>query len=317
MTAEAGLFCAFSWIEALYYYDTYGFTVRSEIPLPELRSSAGEAADATICCECISWSPTVVAADGTSFRLAATEAYLYWQDVGTFLVRNGNEIIVDPLPGVEDRIIRLPLLGTVLAVLLHQRGHLVLHASAVVVGEKVAVFLGAKGQGKSTLAAALYARSHALLTDDLVALSAETAERWMILPGFPQFKLWPDAASSLGDDPALLPTLAAGFAKRARHANEQFAPRPVPLGQIFVLGVGPAPRLQQLQPQQALLELIANSYMARFGRELLQGPAAAAHLSLCAELVRRIPISLLERPRSLALLSETAGLVEAQMGSPV
>ncbi len=317
MTAEAGLFCNVSRIESLYYYDTYGFTLRSEIPLPELRLSSGEAADAAICCECIGWSPNAVAADGTSFHLAAPEAYLYWQEVGTFLVRNGNEIIVDPHPGVEDRIIRLPLLGTVLAVLLHQRGHLVLHASAVAVAERVAVFLGAKGQGKSTLAAALYARSHALLTDDLVALSADAGERWMILPGFPQFKLWPDAASSLGDDPTLLPTLAAGLAKRARHAGEQFAPRAVPLGQIFVLGVGPALRLQRLQPQQALLELIANSYMARFGREVLQGPAATAHLGLCADLVRRIPIALLERPRSLALLSETARLVEAQMRSPV
>src|SRR3989454_2089338 len=49
-----------------------------------------------------------------------------------FRSREGREIVVEPAPGVDAGTLRLFLLGPVRAVLLHQRGFLVLHASAVV-----------------------------------------------------------------------------------------------------------------------------------------------------------------------------------------
>jgi ABC-type glutathione transport system ATPase component len=76
--------------------------------------------------------------------------------VGAFLVRGGREIMIDAVPGVDARTLRLSLLGPALALVLHQRGRFVLHASTVAVAGSAIAFLGEKGWGKSTIAAALY-----------------------------------------------------------------------------------------------------------------------------------------------------------------
>ncbi|NJM75621.1 MAG: hypothetical protein HC852_07365 [Acaryochloridaceae cyanobacterium RU_4_10] len=57
--------------------------------------------------------------------------------VGTFLICNGNEVIVEPLPDIDDCILRPCILGSAMSVILQQRGFLVLHASAVLMqGER-------------------------------------------------------------------------------------------------------------------------------------------------------------------------------------
>jgi len=45
---------------------------------------------------------------GYLFHMSAESAYFFWEHLGTFLVRDGKEIIVDPLPGVEECLVRLP-----------------------------------------------------------------------------------------------------------------------------------------------------------------------------------------------------------------
>jgi serine kinase of HPr protein (carbohydrate metabolism regulator) len=60
-------------------------------------------------------------------------------------------------------------------VLLQQRGRLVLHASAVTVDLGVVAFMGGPGWGKSTMAAAMYARGHSIVADDVTAVRADKA----------------------------------------------------------------------------------------------------------------------------------------------
>jgi hypothetical protein len=191
-----------------------------------------------------------------------------------------------------------------------------LHASAVVIDGEAIAFLGAKGQGKSTTAAAVYARGHALLADDIVALDTRHAEGPMVLPGFPLMKLWPEsAASALGDDPERLPRLAPDYDKRARGITERFANRPVPLKCIYTLDDGIAPAVKSLAPSQAMVPLIAHSYAARFGRRLLIGATATAHFLDCARLLEWVPVYKLERPRALEQLPTLAQVIESHAKS--
>lgn len=296
----------------MYCYNAYGLGIRSALPLPELLVTAEIETDVVIQLGKVraQFLPETIPKEGYC-HLTAQFAYFMWARIGTFLVKDGKEIIVEPFPGVEERLIRLPLLGTVLAVLLYQRGLLVLHASAVAINSGVVAFLGEKGQGKSTMAASLYKRGHHLMADDVVAVDLSDPSSPLVLSGFPQFKLWPEAvASTLGDDPETLPQLASGYEKRARRATDRFSHKPLPLRYICVLSEGLAPALKPLQPQAAILQLIANSYVARFGNQLLQGAGASAHLRQCASIVKSLPVYCLERPRSLLLLPAIAQLVE-------
>ena len=98
-------------------------------------------------------------------------------------------------------LLRLYLLGPALALLLHQRGFLVLHASAVSLDGGVVAFLGHSGHGKSTTAATLHARGAAIVADDVVAVDLGAPGGPAALPGFPLLKLWPDAVTALGENP--------------------------------------------------------------------------------------------------------------------
>ena len=295
----------------MFNYHAYDLGISSCIPLPELQASAEVARDVTIRWGKLDWAPPPPARAGEPcFELATEEAHFFWEQLGKFRVRAGTEIVIDPSAGVEERMLRLPLLGTVLAVLLHMRKYLVLHASAVAIEGRTVIFLGNKGWGKSTMAATMYGRGHELLADDLVALDTD-GERPMALPGYPHIKLHPEVvAASLGRDPEELTELATGYEKRGCRVIERFSDKARPVSGIFVLGGGPEPALKRLSPPEAVLHLIKNTYVARFGNELLSGAGASRHLVQCARMVNTVPVYRLERPRGLPILPDIARLVE-------
>jgi hypothetical protein len=303
----------------LYKYTVYGLSIDSTLALPELQASAHLSADVVIQFGKLNWLPQEVSSEGSYHHITHEKAYCFWDIVGTFLVRNGKEIIIDPLPGVNDRIIRLPLLGAVLAVLLFQRGFLILHSSGIAIDGGVVAFVGAAGWGKSTMAATLYGRGHDMVADDVVALDLSGVGSPVVLPGFPQFKLWPEAATSaLGDDPQMLPQLHPQVEKRIRRINNRFVQQPLPLKRIYVLSGGKTPQIEPLQPQEAIAHLIGNSYIAMLsGKQFAQGTKAARHLHQCTNLLERVSIYRLERPRSLLLLPAIAQLVEEDIASDI
>jgi hypothetical protein len=286
----------------------YGLVVKSDIALPELAPAPTEAAaDLTVRLGAVD-APTEYDGHSTARWTTPAEFCLVYRDAGAYLIRTGREIVIDPLPGVEERLVRLYLLGPALALALHQRGWLVLHASAVSLGGTVAGFLGGSSWGKSTMAATLHRRGHLLVADDFLAVAAEPDHVGPILiyPGFPQLKLWPEAAASTGADPSHLPQLRPDLEKRARRLEAGFAAEPLPLGQLYVLEEGETIEVAPLDRQAALLELVRHSYAAR----ALPRLDASSHLRQCAALLRHVPVRRLRRPRDLNALDAVAECVE-------
>jgi hypothetical protein len=212
-------------------------------------------------------------------------------------------------------VLRLSILGPVFALLLHQRGQFVLHASAVESAGGAVVFAGRSGWGKSTLAAALHARGCGMLSDDVTAISLGAGHP-TVLPGFPQFKLWPEVVISLGEAPESLPRLHPSFEKRARRVTRGFSQAFLPLRRIYVLAGGLAPTIELLKPHEALLELVRHWYGSRFDDRLLQTDGAAvSHLHQCGVLANRVPVYRLRRPRPGQVLFDLASLVEEDLAS--
>jgi hypothetical protein len=218
-------------------------------------------------------------------------------------------LTVQRSPGADERVLRLFVLGPSLGVLLHQRGLLVLHASVAALNGSAVAFLGWKGAGKSTIAAALYARGHSLISDDLLAIDIGGAAEPAALPGFPQLKLWPDTIVSLGGDAADLPTLHPQFDKRAQRAAARFQAAPLPLRRIYVLESGIRLEIEPIAGQAALAQLLCHSYAARF-----LGPAGAGaeHLRRCAHVAARVPLYRLRRPDSLDHLDDLIDMIEQE-----
>lgn len=190
---------------------------------------------------------------------------------------------------------------------MHQRGHLVLHASAVAMGDRVVAFIAEKGHGKSTMAAALHARGYSLVTDDVLVLEEQPDGPPLVLPSYPQLKLWPDAlAQAMQRVPDGLPRVHPAIEKRvARLPNG--VDRPLPLAALFALRPGEAIQIRPLRGQEAFLELLLHTYT----RVLLeQTRTSARHLQQVGHLARYVPVLALERPPGLDLLPDVVAAVE-------
>lgn len=354
------------------FYRAYGLNIESDIALPELsqsnRSENGSEAHTLVSDashDVKSDANRVIVRrddlarrepDGTFRTENAGESFVSHACVGGFLVRDGREILYAADESGDEGALRLFLLGTALAVLLHQRGNLVLHASAVAVDGGAVAFLGASGQGKSTTAGALHALGHELVADDLVPVDlsvATTASETtplaapQVFPGFPQIKLWPEAAAAL--NASQLHELHPQTTKRANRV-EGFRNQPLPLRRIFVLdadvetefeateenasqdtdnavheyscGAGHAKnagagvsqedaRIQILGPREACMELVRHSYCFPLIDDSRREDGAS-HLAQCAELAQRVIVCRLRSrfaEKGLSALPDLARLV--------
>lgn len=297
------------------FYKAYGLTIRSDVALPELEPTEPAAADVLITVGPIDFPKPSIEA-GTAFRFESEQQYLAWQAVGAFLITDACQIDVEPAPGVDDQLIAFPLLGPVMALLLHQRGLLVLHASAIAVGGKSAIFMGDKGAGKSTTAGAMIRAGHGLLTDDVVALDLAGSDEPAIVPGFPQLKLAADAAAAIPIRQAeLRPQVHPAIDKTQHRLFGGFSRDKVPATRIYILERGERAAISPLPAVGALSAIIRFSYVTRFGRPALAGDFAARHLRHCARLADHVGVCRLEVPTGLGRIGEAVDLIERDLAS--
>lgn len=285
------------------HYFAYGLRVRSELALPELVESGG-AADVNIRFGSVGYAATNAPENGLLWA-TEDEACISFAEIGSFLVRGGREIVVDPVPGEDERWVRNAVLGPALGALLYQRGWLTLHASATSVDGEVVAFMADQRWGKSTMAAAMCAHGHRLVADDITAIENDGG-RPTVSPGFPLLKLWPEAAAAVGENPAALLEIMPDVHKRGLRTRRESSTESLPLGCIYVLDHGDTPEIEPLPAQEALIEVIRNTY----GRRLFQAVRTGPHLHQCADVVNSVPVRRLKRPYSLAVLPDVVRLVE-------
>jgi len=285
-------------------YRTYGFCVASSFVLPEL-VRVQCAADVPIVRGTAGHVPNVTANED-GHEVSEGDVRLSFEGVGAFRIRRGEEIVVEPSPGVDEAIVRLSLLGPALAVLLHQRGFLVLHASSVAMDGAVA-FLGDSEWGKSTTAAALYRVGWPLVSDDVLAVDLRSGSP-VVPRAFPQVKLWPEAVEALGIESHQLRTIHPDLGKRALRARAGFKDDDeLPLSRLYVLSNGPEIRVETLGEQEAFVELVRHSYAASLLRD---SRTETGHFAQCTALAGTGSVRRLVLGGSLADVAELIRAVE-------
>jgi len=224
-------------------------------------------------------------ADGRYLRLAYFDGMQFW------LESAGKEIwAIWPDPStLEDA--SSYLLGPVLGVVLRLRGVTCLHASAVALDGQAVAFVGAEGAGKSTTAAAFAREGHAVLSDDVVALT-EKESGFLVVPAYPHLCLWPDAVATLYGSADALPHFSTGWEKHRLPLGDgktRFEKRPLPLGAVYFLGERRsdlAPFVEVVRPQAALLSLVAGT----FANKILDRDLRAREFKVLSRLVRTVSV---------------------------
>ncbi|WP_424099926.1 hypothetical protein [Moorena producens] len=247
--------------------------------------------------------PKEVIQQPMALQLSPKEAVIYLKDTGLFLVQGGNSITIIPSAEACLSRIQTALVGTVMAILLYQRGLLVLHASVVNINGGAVVFLGDSGEGKSSIAAALHSQGYRIITDDVapVTLDQGTAK---VASSFPQIKLTREVAKVLGYDQDKLGLLVPKLNKPDYLLNQDFTQALLPIRCIYVLVSGSQLSIKRLKLQEAVMELSRHSRL-----NSLFDSEKASHLLQCAQLANQCSVYRLQRPRNLALLPELGRLV--------
>jgi hypothetical protein len=273
-------------------YSCFDFRIRSAMPLPEL-VEAGPGDDRPIVDVRLGDVPEFLAEGGETvggLQVAGGAALLTVPHVSRYLVRDGCEIVVDPLPGGSDRDLRLFLLGSALGLLCHQRGLLPLHANAIVIGNAAFAFAGPSGAGKSTLAAYFSRAGHQVLCDDVCAISLDEPATPRAWPGIPRLKLWGDASAAFGHDKSLLDPVIDGKDKYHVRLPAVVEPRPIPFRRLYLLArtdPGEAPEIRRLRGSAAVEAIMSQTYRAFYLPVL---GLASQHFLRCASLASRIEV---------------------------
>lgn len=284
-------------------YGICGLRVASALALPGMHQAAvaAQRPDVTIRFDAVPASLPGATASGPNWQLAGEHFLLRIPGIARFLLTAGRDVAIEREPQSDPADIPAFLAGTVLGILLHQRGQIVLHASAVEVNGKAILFGGRSGTGKSTLAAALAQRGLPLVTDDICAISIGADGVPMVAPDGRQLKLWTQAIDSLD--------LAARRGTRVRGRIEKFYVEPsgvfdraLPLAAIYALREARPPHAAGIEVPNAVdaaLVLRRIAYRPQLVKRMGQH---AGYFHAAATVASNAGVYYLTRPLNFALM---------------
>lgn len=277
-----------------YHYQAFGLHIHSEIEFPNLPVSQPEGTPQVLI-RVGQLPQQLPGAPSTRryFQASQGKLLVLVKDLGRFLVEDGQRITFETSGGFDQANLRLALINLGLSVILHQRGALALHASAVATPNGAVLFCGERRAGKSTLAAGLHHRGWPLVCDDKAALYMDDGQI-TVVPSFPELRLWRDAIEHLG--------IKAERAEKTPDTEKYnlglqygFHSTPLPLRAIYLLkpAVADEINLRQLNGMEKFQTIKQHTYINQFLKDLGLLPA---HFSLASAIATQISIYEVTRP---------------------
>jgi len=236
---------------------------------------------------------------------------------GTVFVVNGaaDRVWGAVQPPLSDDDLATYFLGPVMGFVLRQKRVTCLHASGVELHGRGVLFAGDAGHGKSTTAGALALRGVPVLAEDIVPLDL-TEDEIRVIPGYPRVCLWPEAVEKLVGQPEALPKLTPAWEKRflpLDGVTGKFVSEKKPLGLIYVFGErggeASAPRIEEMVPREALLELVRKTYM----NWLLDRQRRAEEFDELAKVAQKVPVRRIIAHKDAEKIGELCELILADV----
>jgi hypothetical protein len=229
--------------------------------------------------------------------------------VGRFLIADGDTVTFEPEPRVPPARAALYLQGTVIGMLLNQRGGVVLHASAAEVAGEAVLFCGASGEGKSTLIATLSLMGYPTISDDVARITFDAAGCPSVGADARRLKLSDEAIDTLslrGRQRGAVP----GVAKRYVSPPSRSEAKTLPLRAIYMLQ-SPSDahnRIVALDAPRALQQLRRNAHRPGLVRRMGLTPR---YFEASARILDHAGLFTLERQRGVSRLRQTGSMLEA------
>lgn len=278
-------------------YKAFGFTIVSEINLPELPKLdyKDNKIDISIGFSDLTMKWSELAEPNHFFVVTGELVMFQIPNVAIFSVQGGEEILVSPIGEVKEDQLRLYILGTCMGTLLMQRRILPLHGSAVEINGKAYAIVGDSGAGKSTLASAFLQKGYQLISDDVIPVTLSKDHTPFVTPAYPQQKLWQESLQAFGLTSDKLRPIVERETKFAVPVTQQFAADKLPLSGIFELvkTENESISISPISSFNCLQTLFNHTY-----RNFLLAPSGLMewHFSFIAKLIDTIQVYTICRP---------------------
>lgn len=238
----------------------------------------------------------------TQFYRTADRYLLRFPGLADFTVsKTGRQVAAYPVLGVSRQTVDHLYLNQVLPLALSRQGRLILHGSAVELGDTAVAFLGGSGMGKSTLAASFATSGHRFLTDDGLQLQ-ERGDRYFVQPSHPSIRLWDDSRLALINE-GVQSAPPVDYTPKARLlADDVVAHCGVarPLICVYFLGAGDTESVQTeaVAGRDAMIQLVRNSFLL----DIEEHEMMTHHFDQLATLAARPMFFQLDYPRQFDML---------------
>jgi hypothetical protein len=252
----------------------------------------------------IEWTVDYKLANGNVFFSAGqrgTEHFLNFHDYAVFMISlERAKIHAYPKTNLPEHTISHLLIDQVLPRSFSLQAEIFIHASAVCVGNGLAVFLGDSGRGKSTLALSFHQRGYPAFTDDVLLLE-DSAKGMYGHAVYPALRLWQDSVREFLPTSSPKEAISHYSSKLRVPTDEVFTA--MPLTALFLLDkVSDTPEitLRPLSSQEAFVALLKGTFH-------FHKPSRALHekeFDTFSKLISTKPIFLLQYPRQYGVLDE-------------
>lgn len=279
-----------------YRYRAFGLNIESELSLDGLLPSDGPA-EVQVRCGKVDVPFPGPAGENAYWTEGDRKFAFRVKNIGSFLIRDGAEVVVDRGEHPDSEAYPLYVLGTCSGVLLMQRGLLPIHGSALSLEDKEVIITGHSGAGKSTLTAALSRKGYRFLADDIAAVQVEGDGTPWIMPAFPRQKLWRDAAEHIHGGVDAYERIPGIRDKFHIPMVEQFISSKRRLRALFEISVhrGENVEWSEAAGMEKLEILLRSTYRPELVGALGIG---AWHFQQCARVAANVAVFKLRRPES-------------------
>jgi hypothetical protein len=282
-----------------YNYRAFGLNIRSDWPLPSLASGTFADADLHIRHEAIEphlgqeWHANKKVFK--NWEAAPARFLMKINGVANYLAKDGNSIFIERThKDVDDDAVTAYMMGSIMAAILQQRKVTLLHGSSVQMNGRAAIFAGSSGIGKSTLAAKLMTRGHALIADDVAAITKDDNYGLSITPAFPTSRLWHDAVAKV--------SLEANVKQRVRPeldkylvSTDNYCDKLQPISAIYILRQVNEPDIRIVRIEKRKSHHLLN--LQGFRNGFLKGHVSYDHhFQMIIDLASSVPVFEVHRP---------------------